>query len=528
MAQDLSRLQSRNDNQRRLTTNRDAVLPNRQNTEAPRLEINADMRSARRGSGAEELARIFGSASDIANSFSDYTNDQHQQAEKGNAAKGQLDQLNNTVDPELMKRSEAYRTSITTGNATKGAFDTVSAARQKIEEAFGDPDNPPDLEDVEGIIHSTFAEFAVVDGKVRDFGSQQASLAVGKLLTEAQQKLVEEYRARITEQVNTKGLETAAYNYRMSFDAGAPDFEATLSQVPPGVDRKAAKGALIDAAHEYSLSVLDTDPDKAVAALDHLLTSKRADGTPSLSADERDKLRTERVAMANRAESVKNRIETERHNSNAEKLLDRFNAVPGSGTYPTVKEILDMRSRGEISAQFAGSMVSSIRADREGNGAGTEVRATRGGRGSADDDDDELSGTEAEIINMAFRRDITPDQGFIMAAELAAKGGLGSGDARYKALARVRKNLNVISTMDKARRSEIDTITTDWKEQATLRIGRLSDPVKRRRARAELDELMTFATARAAQSERRGKDGLRSLEAMLTTATRSMRRKYGL
>ncbi|MCW2369933.1 hypothetical protein [Sphingobium sp. B11D3D] len=526
MAGDLSRLEVRAGAQRRLTTGQSSVLPRQANTDAPRLEINADMRAARRSSAeADELRRVFGLVSNAAQSFQEYAEAAHRNREAQLAGDGATAFATGTVDPALMERSSAYRDSVTTGQAMRGLNDTKARIAERVQQRFADPNSLPDLEDIDGIIDEELRAFATVDGTLRDFGSVSANRAVGSALIEAKPKWIEEARATITKQVDERSLQFAAANLADAAAEGRVDLEDALRQVSPGVDKSEAKAALIDSVQEFAMRTLETEPQKALAALDALLTSKREDGTPSLSANEREKLRAERLKMGEEAERNAERAEAKRHETNAETLLDRFNRVPGSGGYPTTSELLRLRSEGQISAQFTSSMLTALRADREANGAGVVNRAG-GGRPAGFDPDEHP--TAQALVSEVFSGRMTANQASVAALRLLGQGYFGEGPDKYKVLANLNKNLNAVRTLESGVRNALSLPVQDWLNQAKRAASSIRDPKRRRLANIEADDAAKRMLERALKASREGRDPAAYIDTMGRAAAGALVRKYGL
>lgn len=125
---DLSRTEPRTANQRRdrLTDNRTAILPDRRDTRADRLQQFSSMSSARRGDGgAEALMRTLGIVKEAAGDFAQYADAKFQKDETGNAAQGAMDQAADRVDEAKAERSFGYRNAVALGRTATAWNDSL-------------------------------------------------------------------------------------------------------------------------------------------------------------------------------------------------------------------------------------------------------------------------------------------------------------------------------------------------------------------------------------------------------------------
>lgn len=527
MPLDLSKVEARSGSQRRLTTNRDAVLPTSRDTSAPALEVNARMSSARRSdAGAQELMRIFGGMDNAAGSFADYANTKFSADEARNAQQGVRDQALGTVDPELEQKSAAYRKSVSTGNGVKGVYDMFGGLNEHLETALNDPEHPADLETVHKIITQHYHDFAIVDGKVRDFGSPEANMAVGQLLQENELRLVEQSRAKIKAHVETQSVENASANTQSSLDDGSFTFENSFSQIAPGVDPKVAKGAIIDSVHDWALSKLETEPDKALAAIDSLLTSKRADGSPSLNADERDKLRVQRITMSDDVDRAKKKLVAANQDAAHEKLLSRLANVPGAGAPPSLKEIRGMVADGTLDPKVGYQMVHMIETDMKQDAR----EAARDAREAARDARDRITPSEASIIDGVFSGKLSLGQGNAMAMNAAASGALGTGPDRYRRLANIRKNLTAASGMVEAQKRGIIDYVDGWEVEATAAAkAQIKDLGQRMQATREIkDAAKAMKAGAVVKANNPSGDGIGEAMSLGRAHAVALHRKYGI
>jgi hypothetical protein len=531
MAQDLSRIERRVTRQDRVTTNRDGLIPARNDTSVAPRQINADLRSAQRGDSARQLAEIFGAVDNAAQSFQQYANRNHAAEEEQNASQGLIDQAAGTIDPAMQKKSRAYAEAISTGEAQKGFNETYAQLEADIDERLNDPNDPASPEDIDALISERFTGFGLLDGKPRDFGSLKANRTVAEGMVAARPRLMQKAREVIRAQVEERSISTASANFRQGLSRGDMDFEQAFAQVVPGTDLKKAKAALIDTAQEAAESLIDTDPDKALRILDGLLTSKRKDGSPSLAPDEIEKLRTERRQMGKEVEVAKERALNKQQEANSDKLLDRFNRVPGSGTYPTIPEILKMRSEGYLDANFAGSMIASISADRDNNGRVKDaLHGSSGGSGGGDGNSDALPPAAGDLLDKVYSGQLSVGQASAIAAQWAAQGRFGEGKARYKALADLRKNFGIVNSLDKEQRSSVKDSLLGWVTDAKRRVQSSGlRPSARLKAEKEIDDVGKGLLDKVTRNVGRpGYDALGALNAGLRVGSQVLRSKYNI
>ena len=169
---------------------RPSILPSRRDTRAPDLEVNASMRTAKRGdAGASDLMRTLGLVNQAAEDFSNYVGAKHVEDEKDNIAQGFADQAAGVADPEKEERSLGYKNAVTRGRTVN---DFRAASQEFDEELRGviEHQDDPDLDvrqtEVSDHIEKFYRNFAV-DPETGEFKRSLQSPGAMRYLAEAMQ-----------------------------------------------------------------------------------------------------------------------------------------------------------------------------------------------------------------------------------------------------------------------------------------------------------------------------------------------------
>lgn len=277
---DISSLPGRRTAQRRITNNRDGVLPSKRDTELPGVAIRGDMRTAFRGDTSEELRRALGMATTAAGNFLEAreANKKDQYAQE--AAKGSLDAAGGgDADPGMAKSSpyqEAYY-----GVRAEARFNEFATSiQQRADELLAQGADPEEVQ------QEVMKEFQTFTQDVTDtIPTASAKLATGKRLSSFAGKLQADLSEKIKARTDQELVDTHTGNIQARLKSGQPvSFEAdvdTLRQA--GIPPQDAKRRVIEAVAAVALDRESPDPE----LLEQLLGSKQADGkTPSLSAAE--------------------------------------------------------------------------------------------------------------------------------------------------------------------------------------------------------------------------------------------------
>ena len=529
---DLSQAQPRQSAQGRNTTNRDRTLP-RVNTQAEQLVVAANMRTARRGDvgGAEELMKIFAGTEKALQSFSDYTQTKFQAEEQANAVQGATDALFGQQDAELMERSRAYREAVSVGETERAWNESEVDLRETIDKALNDPENPADLDDIAGIIDGHFRSLAFgPDGKLKDFGSPSAQKLMGERMSTARSRYLSNAEEIITKQVQARAVDTSAYNLNDRLLRGeALNFEQSFTTIPPGTDINAAKAAFITTATTYARTVADqfgayaedpkgnpkVDPNRALSVLDQLLASKRADGSPSLSPQEREEVQAERRKVAHDIDTTTEQAQRAERKAHSAAFMDRLMRIPGSGSYPSTAEIQRARAEGRLEAESTRTLLNWIETDvRE---AEADRRARQRAAGAS------ISGhapSGSTIMAMVYEGRMSPQAAKDEIIRRAASGEYGAGNDRKKA---VSSMLSEINNVDAVHKGGFSTATSAFKSEViSMRrdISRLPAP-QRRKAEKWIKTVEDAGVAAiGAQMHKSGADGQKVGEAVSRSVAR--------
>lgn len=145
------------------------------------------------------------------------------------------------------------------------------------------------------------------------------------------------------------------------------DLEGFMRQMPPGVDKGAAK--------EWVLQTLIADATEKgdPSLLNGLDTSTRADGTPSLTPDERTKVAQVRERLSENVRIVAERQKKKLQADNADLVLTAFNddSVPD----PSPEWLAEQGSKGLLDPSFAYTMINHV--DEQARQAEREAKADR-------------------------------------------------------------------------------------------------------------------------------------------------------
>lgn len=294
----VSNIGNRRTAQERITNNRDGILPSRRLVDAPELRNREDMRNAFRADGeVDEVRRTLGLVGDAAMGIADVGTQRHAIQSEKDAGQGRADEAMGQVDEAKAAKSTAYRTAIAMSRARKKVAEIELVLRPEVEDllargADADPtkgEQPVDLEDVNELIESRFRSLVLdEEGKPIDFGDSTANLEVYGALEQMRPKLLQGAQEIIRQQEAEKVIRGFGDELELEIMRdGTADIETYMARLPPGVDRNAARTALMSALINGAEQA--EDPDIILKAAD----SRRADGTPTWTPQQEGKLRDE-------------------------------------------------------------------------------------------------------------------------------------------------------------------------------------------------------------------------------------------
>lgn len=280
---DLASQPGRRTAQRRITNNRDGVLPNRRDTNAPAVAIRADMRAATRGDGGaaeltQTLDRFFGAIEGAARAKAA----SDQEVFRQEAAEGMQDAaLGQEADP-AKARSLAYLDAFYR-ERTESRFNEFSfAVKGEVDQALNDGGDPD-------AVGSLFVERmrGFLDEEVNSLPAEAttARLESASRLSTLGQQLEMSINERVRERTQQEFVTTTQGNIRTALQDDQPlDFEGYVEKFRSGNIAPAdAKARAVEAVMAVALDRDNPRPE----LLDSLLGSTQADGkTPSLNAAE--------------------------------------------------------------------------------------------------------------------------------------------------------------------------------------------------------------------------------------------------
>lgn len=252
MSRDLAALQPRITRQDRLGEHRSGIVPERRDTRAPELRPSGDMRSAARGDGgAQELMRTLGLVQRGVDSLSGYAEKRHDKKVDDDTAKGAIDQASGNVDPDLEKRSVAYRNSVAIGRTMTGYQSGLHDLDERVRTVIENQDDP-DLnvrqDEVRAIIDKHFTEFAIdpETGKLRPFLASPASQRwLAGAIREGRAKAEAGSLSRIEERFNSEALTHFGTLFDAQLEAGEVDIPALREILPPTLSEDSIRGVII-------------------------------------------------------------------------------------------------------------------------------------------------------------------------------------------------------------------------------------------------------------------------------------------
>lgn len=203
--------------------------------------------------------RTLGIVKEAASDFQNYAAHKFRKDEEGNAARGAVDQAAGTIDPELQRKSAAYKDSVARGR-TASAWNDY--AIEMDSELAGIVENQQQLtleerrEELTEFLETKFHDFAVnaESGQLQDFLATPGAMRwlgekMGESRSIVQAKATEVIEARF----NSEAMSHFTKNLRDQAKFGAVNLPAALALVPPTVPDRAKREAIM----ETSLEIVD-------------------------------------------------------------------------------------------------------------------------------------------------------------------------------------------------------------------------------------------------------------------------------
>lgn len=300
---DLSQVQTRITRQGIPTRNRDSIIEPRRNTEAPQRRIFSDVRNAARGdNGAGQLMEALGLVQKAAGDLQGASQAKYDKREEELGSQGLFDEAAGHSDPELLRKSKAYRGSVMTQRAQTAFYQNAESLDDEVKQIINSDD--PKLLDpavraqaIEQAINANFSNFLKdpETNKLRDWGSPQAAKWLGQQLGAARAEVRAKALQQVEERSNEVSIEQAGAAFGASIDAGKPlSFEDAMSTLLPTADKRKAKAQLILVAKDKAATLAEkaaeldeTDPAEAnrlrvqsLNLIDGIRGSKRTEQKP--------------------------------------------------------------------------------------------------------------------------------------------------------------------------------------------------------------------------------------------------------
>jgi hypothetical protein len=373
---DLSRLDARTSQQDRITNNRDGVLPSRRNTEAPNLQVNGDLRNARRGEGgAAELLRVLGGVSKAAQAVGSVMQDRQEIKDKEEARadvdNASQDTLNGTFDAEKMAHSTAYRTWRIKGDVEARVAGVTTSIEDDIEKfTSSDEDGLWTTEDIDGIIKGHFKNLVTDEnGQPRaDYlDSPEARKIITDKLNDLRPKFLQQAHDFMVKQTRERDTNLAVAGLIGKTEPkGAYDLDGFMQGLPPQINKADALEAAMTGVLAHA------EAHENVEGLQALLAGTKADGkTPLLGYRDAARLQSAIPQIEAQRERRIDKEQKDRYEANADNVYKMFDA----GKPPSIATIRQLVAEDKLDPRTGRTFQNFIESDaRE---ARSEARADR-------------------------------------------------------------------------------------------------------------------------------------------------------
>lgn len=215
---------------------------------------------------------------EAAGDFQAYAGNKFAKDESGNAARGLVDQAADNIDPELERKSAAYKDSVARGR-------TASAWNDHLMEMDGEinalVENQQQLtleerrEELTQFLEGQFQSFAINDetGQLQSFLATPGAMRyLGEKMGETRNVVEGAAAKRIEERFNVEALGHFTKNLRDQSKFGAVDFTAALALIPPTIPDNVKRSAIKDTVIEIVSTLKDQDREvEARQLLDSVL-----------------------------------------------------------------------------------------------------------------------------------------------------------------------------------------------------------------------------------------------------------------
>ena len=293
---ELSKQQNRVSRSKRPVGRRSGIIDNNRVDRTANLEINSNIRQARRGGdgGAAELQKIFGSAQNAANKFEEYAKVSFAKRENDYAKAGYMDAETGEVDEEAVQKSQAYNIALSRGKTQTEYFAAERIWREEADQAMEDLDFDT-LEErhafMAEFIHEKKMEFVHnEDGDIRDFGDPSNMAWVAGKLQGFTAEVTPKIRAGVEAKFSEEVLNAGASSIISQYELGQPvDVETAMQEIAdanPNLGMGEIKSKVIQTVKNYANELKHDDPARAQQVIDALLgRSSDISQSPEVTAD---------------------------------------------------------------------------------------------------------------------------------------------------------------------------------------------------------------------------------------------------
>lgn len=207
---DLAKVENRTGARQRGTQNRDFVLPARRDTDAPSLEVNAQI-NGKNQSEAQKLASILGIAEDAGQAAVALANVNDAKRRDETRAQATID--SETGQPsDRLNRSEVYTQAFYAAEGSREAAQMDAAVTMAVNERLANTDDPATPEDIAELIEQQFrAGIVSEDGTLQPMHpAKQRALAAQMAATRA--RIIGPALRAIQDQTNTRYADNVAFD----------------------------------------------------------------------------------------------------------------------------------------------------------------------------------------------------------------------------------------------------------------------------------------------------------------------------
>lgn len=245
--------QSRDLSQPKKLNRRASILPERRETRAPALELNAELRTARRDNGgADALMKTLQMFDRAAQGAVDVAQQRHAEGEQEMKAQGSVDQIADNVDPQLEQRSLGYRNAVTKGR-TMSDFNEASREFDLELRDMIDDDDDVDFgarrQRVLDRMEAFYSNFAI-DPETKQLRPSLQTPGALRYLAEGISASRPQVEAAAMAQIERKFLRESVSHFSQNLvdqpvDTGSLDLDLALSLLPDLVPKDDVRAAFV-------------------------------------------------------------------------------------------------------------------------------------------------------------------------------------------------------------------------------------------------------------------------------------------